>query len=46
MKTVVSQLSELEQPWNCPHGRPTVRHLLDMAQISSLSPSFSSELQH
>ena len=42
MKAVVSQLSELEQPWNCPHGRPTVRHLLDMAQISS--PAISTEV--
>lgn len=24
MKTVVSKLSELKSPWNCPHGRPTM----------------------
>ena len=22
-----AQLARLEQPWNCPHGRPTMRHL-------------------
>ncbi|KAJ2359137.1 ATP-binding mismatch repair protein [Coemansia sp. RSA 2618] len=27
MKNVVHHLSELDHPWNCPHGRPTMRHL-------------------
>jgi len=27
MVKVVSRLSTLERPWNCPHGRPTCRHL-------------------
>lgn len=27
MKKIVNSLSCLEQPWNCPHGRPTLRHL-------------------
>ncbi len=27
MKKVVSNLSSLESPWNCPHGRPTMRLL-------------------
>ncbi|KAJ2082793.1 ATP-binding mismatch repair protein [Coemansia sp. RSA 988] len=27
MRTVVSNLSGLDHPWNCPHGRPTMRHL-------------------
>ncbi|QRG38455.1 hypothetical protein FDK38_002865 [Candidozyma auris] len=30
MNTVVSHLAELERPWNCPHGRPTMRHLADL----------------
>lgn len=29
MRTVVRRLSELDQPWTCPHGRPTLRHLGD-----------------
>uniref|UniRef100_A0A915JX10 Mismatch repair endonuclease PMS2 n=1 Tax=Romanomermis culicivorax TaxID=13658 RepID=A0A915JX10_ROMCU len=28
MKRIVSNMAEIDQPWNCPHGRPTMRHLL------------------
>lgn len=27
MRKVVRRLAELDKPWNCPHGRPTLRHL-------------------
>ncbi|PTB64046.1 DNA mismatch repair protein MutL [Trichoderma citrinoviride] len=27
MYTLVNHLGELDKPWNCPHGRPTIRHL-------------------
>lgn len=30
MSTVVQHLAGLEKPWNCPHGRPTMRHLADV----------------
>jgi len=30
MERLVSSLSSLEQPWNCPHGRPTLRHLMEL----------------
>jgi DNA mismatch repair protein PMS2 len=26
MKKILQNLSTLERPWNCPHGRPTMRH--------------------
>ena len=26
-RAVLDHLADLEQPWNCPHGRPTMRHL-------------------
>lgn len=30
MTVVVQHLSTLDRPWNCPHGRPTMRHLADL----------------
>jgi DNA mismatch repair protein PMS2 len=27
MQNVVTHMGEMEKPWNCPHGRPTMRHL-------------------
>ena len=34
MKLVVKKLHGIEQPWNCPHGRPTLRHLVDFTLIT------------
>ncbi|PHH84295.1 hypothetical protein CDD83_2183 [Cordyceps sp. RAO-2017] len=30
MQMVVRQMAELDKPWNCPHGRPTMRHLFPL----------------
>ncbi|QBM87111.1 DNA mismatch repair protein MutL [Metschnikowia aff. pulcherrima] len=30
MSRVVKNLATLDRPWNCPHGRPTMRHLADI----------------
>ena len=30
MKTVVSHMGTIAKPWNCPHGRPTMRHLTSL----------------
>ncbi|ETW76829.1 hypothetical protein HETIRDRAFT_442135 [Heterobasidion irregulare TC 32-1] len=30
MTAVVRHMGTMEQPWNCPHGRPTMRHLSDL----------------
>ncbi|PNP52723.1 hypothetical protein THARTR1_06564 [Trichoderma harzianum] len=27
MHSLVNHMGELDKPWNCPHGRPTIRHL-------------------
>ena len=44
MNSIIGHMSEMEHPWNCPHGRPTMRHLVNLQllmqeQDYSLSPS-------
>ena len=29
MRRIISHMGQIEQPWNCPHGRPTIRHLIN-----------------
>ncbi|CAG0884917.1 unnamed protein product [Cyprideis torosa] len=33
MQRIVSGLAQLDQPWNCPHGRPTIRHLVNLNML-------------
>lgn len=33
MARVVKHMGEIERPWNCPHGRPTMRHLSALGNI-------------
>ncbi|XP_044270750.1 mismatch repair endonuclease PMS2 [Tribolium madens] len=33
MRRLVNHMGEIEQPWNCPHGRPTMRHLINLDLI-------------
>ncbi|XP_061347276.1 DNA mismatch repair protein PMS1 isoform X2 [Gastrolobium bilobum] len=33
MQKILEHLAELKSPWNCPHGRPTMRHLVDLTKI-------------
>jgi DNA mismatch repair protein PMS2 len=33
MKKVLGNLATLKAPWNCPHGRPTMRHLADLRKL-------------
>lgn len=35
MRKIVRHMGELDKPWNCPHGRPTMRHLCDLGQMDS-----------
>ncbi|KAL5513934.1 hypothetical protein ACEPAG_2695 [Sanghuangporus baumii] len=30
MTTIVRHMGTMDQPWNCPHGRPTMRHLTSL----------------
>lgn len=32
MEGVVRHMGEIDKPWNCPHGRPTMRHLASLGQ--------------
>lgn len=34
MKKLVQHMGTIEQPWNCPHGRPTIRHLIDLKLLA------------
>ncbi|KAJ3005063.1 ATP-binding mismatch repair protein [Thoreauomyces humboldtii] len=34
MRKIVLQMGEMDQPWNCPHGRPTMRHLADLGAMA------------
>uniref|UniRef100_A0A7N0TAC4 Uncharacterized protein n=1 Tax=Kalanchoe fedtschenkoi TaxID=63787 RepID=A0A7N0TAC4_KALFE len=42
MKKVLEHLVKLRSPWNCPHGRPTMRHLVNLAanraSLDSIDP--------
>ena len=33
MSKVVSNLASLQSPWNCPHGRPTLRFLRRLTKV-------------
>lgn len=33
MQKIIEHLADLKSPWNCPHGRPTMRHLVDLTTI-------------
>lgn len=41
MENVVQHLSSLDKPWNCPHGRPTMRHLIKVDQWASFNDDYS-----
>lgn len=32
MQRVVHNMGTIDKPWNCPHGRPTMRHLMSLGQ--------------
>lgn len=41
MARVLGNLTLLKAPWNCPHGRPTMRHLV--ADIGMLADKFGDD---
>lgn len=40
MNRVVHNLSGLDKPWNCPHGRPTMRHLMELKDWKSFTDDY------
>lgn len=34
MERIVRHMGELDKPWNCPHGRPTMRHLVELGSVA------------
>ncbi|XP_066320846.1 DNA mismatch repair protein PMS1-like isoform X1 [Miscanthus floridulus] len=40
MKKILKNLTGLRSPWNCPHGRPTMRHLADLRTMKNKDITF------
>ncbi|KAG7825029.1 hypothetical protein KL909_001321 [Ogataea angusta] len=40
MTSVVRNLATLDKPWNCPHGRPTMRHLIELKNWATFSKDY------
>ncbi|KAH0835450.1 hypothetical protein J3R83DRAFT_9084 [Lanmaoa asiatica] len=38
MTAIVRHMGTMDQPWNCPHGRPTMRHLSDLTSFVRYAP--------
>ncbi|KAE8219586.1 hypothetical protein CF319_g6743 [Tilletia indica] len=34
MRTILNHMGTIDQPWNCPHGRPTMRHLVSITDVN------------
>lgn len=43
MKKVVNNLTTLESPWNCPHGRPTLRFLKKIDSVDGKTLAFGKQ---
>ncbi|EFJ46988.1 hypothetical protein VOLCADRAFT_61856, partial [Volvox carteri f. nagariensis] len=39
MRRLLDGLADLRQPWNCPHGRPTMRHVCVLPYQPGLPPA-------
>ncbi|XP_046397219.1 mismatch repair endonuclease PMS2 [Ischnura elegans] len=35
MRRIIDHMGQIDQPWNCPHGRPTMRHLINLDLLAS-----------
>lgn len=35
MRSVLDHMGQIDKPWNCPHGRPTMRHLISLDDLDN-----------
>ena len=40
MAEIIKNLNTLDKPWNCPHGRPTMRHLTELKNWSPFNKDY------
>ncbi|KAJ5173427.1 Ribosomal protein S5 domain 2-type fold subgroup [Penicillium capsulatum] len=45
MQRVVQNMGTIDKPWNCPHGRPTMRHLMSLGQSDEWDEYDNAETQ-
>ena len=45
MHTIVGHMSALKNPWHCAHNRPTIRHLIDLEDVSSITNKENDDMQ-
>jgi len=43
MEKVIHHMGTIDKPWNCPHGRPTMRHLMSLGQWNEYDEHFRGE---
>lgn len=43
MVRVVRNMGTIDKPWNCPHGRPTMRHLMTLGQWNEWDEWYNNE---
>ncbi|KAJ9477995.1 DNA mismatch repair protein PMS1 [Pseudozyma hubeiensis] len=43
MKSILNNMGTIEQPWNCPHGRPTMRHLACLKTLDAAGEAKKAE---
>jgi len=39
MERIIKNMGTMTNPWTCPHGRPTMRHLVDLEKVQALIQS-------
>eukprot|EP01127_Copromyxa_protea_P010246 TRINITY_DN2483_c3_g1_i1.p1 TRINITY_DN2483_c3_g1~~TRINITY_DN2483_c3_g1_i1.p1 ORF type:complete len:308 (-),score=69.60 TRINITY_DN2483_c3_g1_i1:42-965(-) len=45
MQQIIKHMGTMTNPWSCPHGRPTIRHLVDMSLLPALAQKKTQQKQ-